>query len=147
MIITLSTLSLGVPVPRSTQCIRDVQISQISFLVFHRTDTHIQVLSLTLTFLIHNKQIKMGILSHLSHILTLFLRFSLKSFLPPTLIQRSSLHLSVYRFITIFFFLKCGSTTVVLHSVPNSNPRLGTFYLRLQDYGIQTTHLCDSTFV
>ncbi len=34
---------------------RGVQISQIQFLVFHRTDTHIQVLSLALAFLIHSK--------------------------------------------------------------------------------------------
>jgi len=51
-----SSLSLGVPVPRGTQCTWDVQISHLEFLVFHRTDTHIQVLSLTLTFSIHDKQ-------------------------------------------------------------------------------------------
>ncbi len=50
-----SSLSSGVPVPRVTQCIRGVQISRFQFLVFHLTDTQIQVLSLTLVFLIHNK--------------------------------------------------------------------------------------------
>ncbi len=36
-----SSLSLGVPVPRGTQYIRDVQISHIYFLVFHHTDTNV----------------------------------------------------------------------------------------------------------
>ncbi len=49
-----SSLSLGVPVPRGTQCRRVVKISQ--FLVFHHTDTHMKVLSLSLNFSIHNKQ-------------------------------------------------------------------------------------------
>ena len=50
-----SSLSLGVPVPRVTQCIRGVQIPQLQFLVFHHTDTHMQVFSLALTLWINNK--------------------------------------------------------------------------------------------
>ena len=48
--------SLGVPVSRATQCMRDAQIPQLQFLVFHHTDNHIQVLSLALPSSIHNKE-------------------------------------------------------------------------------------------
>jgi hypothetical protein len=34
-------LSLGVPIPHGTQCMRGVYISQLLFLVFHHTDTRI----------------------------------------------------------------------------------------------------------
>ncbi len=52
-----SSLSFGVPVPRTTQCLRGVQITQLQFLVFHRTDIQNQVLFLALALLFHNKQL------------------------------------------------------------------------------------------
>ncbi len=54
-----SSLSLGIPVPRTTQCIRVMQIHHLQVLVFHRTDNHIQVRSclyLSLYRLIINKK-------------------------------------------------------------------------------------------
>ncbi len=40
-----SSLSLGVPVPRGTQCMRVMQIPHLQVLVFHHTDNHIQILN------------------------------------------------------------------------------------------------------
>jgi hypothetical protein len=39
-----SSLSLGVPVPRTTQCIRGVYLPQFYLFVFHHTDTQLYVL-------------------------------------------------------------------------------------------------------
>jgi hypothetical protein len=50
-----SSLSLGVPVPRTTQCMWDVQIPQLQLVVFHHTDTHMYVFFLSLTLSINNK--------------------------------------------------------------------------------------------
>ncbi len=51
-----SSLSLGVPVRRVTQCMRVVQIPHLQFLVFHHNDTHLKVLSVPLALSIHNKR-------------------------------------------------------------------------------------------
>ena len=48
-----SSLSLGVTGPRSTQCIRDTQIHQFYLFIFHYTDTHLYLFSLTLTLPVH----------------------------------------------------------------------------------------------
>ncbi len=46
---------LGVPVPRTSQCLRDMQIPQLQFLLFHHTDIQNQVLYLTLPLSFHDK--------------------------------------------------------------------------------------------